>query len=401
MRYPAGACRGSRTRQRVRPRGLSYSAHVQPPAPASPSCLDQPPNVLDDVGRLMRSVGYQRHLPRDKETALKINHSAGEVLPRLLDDALAARGGHPGAAPRRLRPALGTAATTARWWSAPSEGEVRNKHKQVQESTIPSVHLNDRGASGSVRAQGRDAGPRQDLPGRHRDPEELIGRNVVHLPTMKTHVFTDDRRDEERVRRPAALPAPLDALADPQDAGRPAGDPEGDPPRHLRRDGRHLRRRWPRPARHAAAREEPHPRLERQVAIDAVSAKLMGFDPMSLEFIRLAHEAASASATRTRSRSSARTSRRSTGASTPARHLRLQGTARDLPRHVQAAGELPAAHAPRRLGLRRLLGLPRLVLVPAGGQGPGGSLHAVGLGSALELYRPGGEYPLGAAAERA
>jgi hypothetical protein len=28
-----------------------------------------------------------------------------------------------------------------------------------------------------------------------------------------------------------------------------------------------------------------------QVAIDAVSAKMMGFDPMSLDFIRLAHEA--------------------------------------------------------------------------------------------------------------
>ena len=28
-----------------------------------------------------------------------------------------------------------------------------------------------------------------------------------------------------------------------------------------------------------------------QVAIDAVAAKLMGFDPMSLDFIRLAHDA--------------------------------------------------------------------------------------------------------------
>ena len=27
-----------------------------------------------------------------------------------------------------------------------------------------------------------------------------------------------------------------------------------------------------------------------QVAIDAVAAKLMGFDPMSIKFIRLAHE---------------------------------------------------------------------------------------------------------------
>ena len=57
-----------------------------------------------------------------------------------------------------------------------------------------------------------------------------------------------------------------------------------------------------------------------QVAIDAVSAKMMGFDPMSLDYIRLAHEDGSASAIRATSRSSATSTRPGrTGSSTSAR----------------------------------------------------------------------------------
>ena len=35
----------------------------------------QPRSVLDDVGRLLRAADYQQHLPKDKDTALKINIS--------------------------------------------------------------------------------------------------------------------------------------------------------------------------------------------------------------------------------------------------------------------------------------------------------------------------------------
>ena len=34
-----------------------------------------PEAVLDDYGRLMRMAGYEKHLPKDKDTALKINIS--------------------------------------------------------------------------------------------------------------------------------------------------------------------------------------------------------------------------------------------------------------------------------------------------------------------------------------
>ena len=53
-----------------------------------------------------------------------------------------------------------------------------------------------------------------------------------------------------------------------------------------------------------------------QVAIDAVAAKMMGFDPMTIEYIRLAHEDGLGVGRSARtSRSSATTSRRETGAS--------------------------------------------------------------------------------------
>jgi uncharacterized protein (DUF362 family) len=61
-----------------------------------------------------------------------------------------------------------------------------------------------------------------------------------------------------------------------------------------------------------------------QVAIDAVAAKMMGFDPMSLEFINVATTTASASAIRGTSRSSAPTSRTRAGASPSATTARAR-----------------------------------------------------------------------------
>ena len=123
-------------------------------------------------------------------------------------------------------------------------------------------------------------------------PDYFFGKNIVHLPTVKCHIYTHHhRRDEERLWRAAEQAPPLHAHLDPRDAGGPAGHPEGDPPRPVRRHGRHHRRQ------RAAARALMKPVIKNvilasadQVAIDAVAAKLMGFDPLSINYIRLAHE---------------------------------------------------------------------------------------------------------------
>jgi uncharacterized protein (DUF362 family) len=173
------------------------------------------------------------------------------------------------------------------------EGEIRNKHKLVQDRFhIPSVHLTDPGAKWVQYA------PKAEMlvldkifPDGIEIPQELIGRNVVHLPTMKTHVFTTMtgamknafggllhyRRHWTHSQIHKTL---VDLLAIQKEIhpgifavtdGTFAGDGPG--PRAMRPHVKNL----------ILASND-------MVAIDAVSAKLMGFDPLSLEFIRLAHE---------------------------------------------------------------------------------------------------------------
>ena len=95
-------------------------------------------------------------------------------------------------------------------------------------------------------------------------PKRFIGENIIHLPTVKTHVFTTTT---------GAMKNAFGGLlnehrhwthpGDPRDARGPADDPEEDSPRRVRGDGRHVRRRRPRAALHDAARQERHSRERR------------------------------------------------------------------------------------------------------------------------------------------
>ena len=94
------------------------------------------------------------------------------------------------------------------------------------------------------------------------DPEALY-RREHHPPAhgQDAHLHDHDRRDEERVRRPAQRAPALDAPGHPRDPRRPADDPEDDPPGRVRGDGRHLRRRRAGPALHGALHQERDPGL--------------------------------------------------------------------------------------------------------------------------------------------
>jgi uncharacterized protein (DUF362 family) len=122
-------------------------------------------------------------------------------------------------------------------------------------------------------------------------PEPMIGMNIVHLPTVKTHVFTTitgamknafgGLLGRNRHWTHGLIHETLvDLLQIQQDIhpgifavmdGTFSGDGPG--PRAMR---------WHETDVLLASAD--------QVAIDAVSAKLQGFDPLSLPFIRLAHE---------------------------------------------------------------------------------------------------------------
>jgi uncharacterized protein (DUF362 family) len=250
-----------------------------------------PETVLEDVGRLMHMAGYQAALPKDKGTILKINISWQQwypacstspwqlegVITRLLQD------GYSNLVGAHNRTVVVDAYV----------GEVNNKHKLVTDKHgIPSVHLYE------PEVEWITYQPKQPFlvldrifPDGVRIPKMFVGSNIIHLPTVKTHVFTTitgamknafgGLLSERRHWTHACIHETLvDLLMIQQDIhtglfavmdGTFAGDGPG--PRAMRVHEKDI----------ILASAD-------QVAIDAISAKLQGFDPMSIPFIRLAHE---------------------------------------------------------------------------------------------------------------
>ena len=249
-----------------------------------------PETVLDDVGRAMRLAGYRAHLPVDIPTLLKINISWQHYYPACSTTPWQMEGviktlradGYTDLVPTHN----GTVVVDAR------EGAVRNKHTVVEERYgLDSVHLE---SEPWVRYEPKAAmSVLHDVyPEGIYVPQTLIGKNIVHLPTMKTHVFTtitgamknafggllNHRRhwthsvihetlvDLLRVQR--EIHPGIFAVTD----GTFVGDGPG--PRAMRWHVKNVM---------IAGAD--------QVAVDAVSARMMGFDPMSIDFLRLGHEA--------------------------------------------------------------------------------------------------------------
>ena len=249
-----------------------------------------PDTVLDDTARAMRLAGYTDHLPSGPETLLKINISwqhyypACSTPPWQLEGVVRAL---QAAGYDRLIPTHnGTVVVDAR------EGAVNNKHTVVEAKYgLDSVYLED--------ARWIDFKPKSKMlvldqvyPDGFQVPEMLIGKNIVHLPTLKTHVFTTltgamknafgGLLNFQRHWTHSVIHETLVDLLSIQKEIHPgifavtdgtfAGDGPG--PRAMR---------WHEKNVILASAD--------QVAIDAVAARLMGLDPMSIKFIRLAHEA--------------------------------------------------------------------------------------------------------------
>ena len=251
-----------------------------------------PETVLEDYAKLMRLADYPVELAKDVPLALKINISWHHwypacstapwqlegVIKTLLEDGYDKEKIY-GAHNR-------TVVVSAR------EGEIANKHKPVLEKYgIANIHLYEN-------EEWITYEPKQELmvlpeifPKGIHIPKRLIGSNIIQLPTMKTHVFTT---------MTGAMKNAFGGLL-------------------------HERRHWTHSVIHETlvdlltiqkdihpgvfavmdgtfAGDGPGPRAmipyvkdfilasSDQVAIDAVSARMMGFDPMKLDFIRLAHE---------------------------------------------------------------------------------------------------------------
>src|SRR3990172_8813644 len=155
-----------------------------------------PRTVFEDYPRLMNLAGYQQVLDRSLDTALKINISwhffypASSTTPWQLEGVIRAllRDGY--AAERIHGCHNRTVVIDAHL------GERENKHLPVLEAHgLRNVHLYE----GEEWIHVRDAvGDLADqflclndvYPEGFSIPKRFIGENIIHLPTIKTHVFT-------------------------------------------------------------------------------------------------------------------------------------------------------------------------------------------------------------------
>lgn len=253
--------------------------------------------MLEDYHRLMNLADYQEVLPKDADTGLKINISwhfffpGCSTTPWQLDGVIRAmkRDGYDADLIHGCHNR--TVVIDAHL------GEEQNKQVNVTDAhKLRNVHLYE----GEDWIHVRDAvGDLADdflclndvYPDGFMIPRRFIGENIIHLPTVKTHVFTTTTgamknafggllNERRHWTHPVIHETLVDLLAIQKKIHRGifavmdgtfAGDGPG--PRCM----------------------IPHVKnvllaSDDQVAIDAVAAKLMGFDPLGIKFIRLAHE---------------------------------------------------------------------------------------------------------------
>ena len=256
-----------------------------------------PRTVLRDYHELLNLAGYQEVLAKDLDTALKINISwhhffpAASTTPWQLEGVIRAMKAD-GYDPELLHACHNrTVVIDAHL------GERENKQMDVVERHgLRNVHLYEGEEWCDVREAVGDLADEflvlgDVYPDGFSIPRRFPGENIIHLPTVKTHVFTTTTGAMKNAfggllneRRHWAHPVIHETLVDLlriQQKIHPglfavmdgtfAGDGPG--PRCM----------------------IPHVKnvilaSADQVAIDAVAAKLMGFDPMEIRYIRLAHD---------------------------------------------------------------------------------------------------------------
>lgn len=251
----------------------------------------KPETVLEDYSNLMKLADFESALPKDVQTGLKINISWQTWYPACSSEPWQIEGVIQTLLNAGYQNLVGVHNDTVVVNTA--DGERNNKHKFVTDKYhIPCLYLYNQDFEwieyipkkpfvvlDKVYPQGVFI------------PKAILGMSMIHLPTVKTHVFTTitgamknafggllhrNRHWTHSVIHDTLV----DLLQIQQDIhpglfavmdGIFAGDGPG--PRAMRWHAKNI----------LLASSD-------QVAIDAVSAKLQGFDPMKIRFIRRAHE---------------------------------------------------------------------------------------------------------------
>ncbi|HEX9674781.1 MAG TPA: DUF362 domain-containing protein [Anaerolineales bacterium] len=251
----------------------------------------KPGTVLEDIQQVMQLGGIAKALPKENRTGLKINISWQTWYPACSSTPWQIEGVIQGLRAAGYDDLVGVHNDTV--VVDTRVGEFNNKHRFVTDKyAIPCIYLYEEDF------EWFEYVPRRPLlvldkvyPKGVFIPKALVGLNMVQLPTIKTHVFTtitgamknafggllhrhrhwthgvihDTLVDLLMIQQ--EIHPGLFAVMD----GTFAGDGPG--PRAMR---------WHQKDILLASAD--------QVAIDAVSARLQGFDPMKIRFIRRAHE---------------------------------------------------------------------------------------------------------------
>ncbi len=251
-----------------------------------------PDTILDDIREVMRLAKFEEALPKENKTGLKINISWQTWYPACSSTPWQIEGVIQALQSAEYKDLVGVHNDTV--VVDTRVGEFNNKHRFVTDKyDIPCIYLYEEDFEWFEYVPKKR--PFLVLDKVYPDgvliPKSLVGINIIQLPTIKTHVFTtitgamknafggllhrnrhwthsvihDTLVDLLMIQQ--EIHPGLFAVMD----GTFAGDGPG--PRAMR---------WHEKDILLASSD--------QVAIDAVSAKLQGFDPLGIRFIRRAHE---------------------------------------------------------------------------------------------------------------
>lgn len=251
----------------------------------------RPETVVEDYGRLMRLVKYDQVLPRDQNLILKLNLSWTKYFPACSSqpwqvDGIASTLLADGYDPRRIYPVENKTVVTN-----PTKGCHANKWMPVlQRHGLSFTPLPD--VEWTVHRFKTPLLKLNDIfPEGIEIPKMYVGKNILHLPTVKVHghsqttgaiknAFGGLLKEVRHYAHEFIHEVMVDLMLMQREIhpnvfavmdGTVMGDGAG--PRTM----------VPRVGNLILASAD-------QVAIDAIAAKIMGFDPLSIRYLRMCHE---------------------------------------------------------------------------------------------------------------
>jgi uncharacterized protein (DUF362 family) len=252
----------------------------------------RPESVLADVSRVMTLGGYEAVLPKGTTTILKDNISwhmpylSANTTPWQLEGTIQTlrAGGYDDLVAVHNNTVV----------TDPFKGERLNKLDKLWERYgVPELYnfrAEDMGWT-VYEPKAEMIALRNVFPEGIRIPDYFIGKNIVHLPTVKCHIYTTTTGAMKNAfggllntKRHYTHTWIHDTLVDLL-----AIQKEIHPGLFAVMDGT-IAGNGPGPRTMIPVRKDVLLASADQVAIDAIAAKMMGFDPMSIRYIRMAHE---------------------------------------------------------------------------------------------------------------